>query len=155
MSAYTKSISKAKSLHQKYEQKMRRQRKILSHPAVKETFESIPLRLRKKVVVSLSTHRNSVLMCIYLRDLTSFKDPVLTKLIEPFIDWTTYVNEFTHDLPNKDFSFTREFGNGEDAFDISVLVYAYVKHDSPTCRVVVTEVTEEVVRVETKKIICE
>jgi len=35
-----------------------------------------------------------------------------------------------------------------------VTVFAYVKSDSPLCRVVVTGVTERMVREETKEIVC-
>jgi hypothetical protein len=37
---------------------------------------------------------------------------------------------------------------------IIVAVYAYVKSDSPLCRVVVTGVTERVIREEKKEIVC-
>jgi hypothetical protein len=37
---------------------------------------------------------------------------------------------------------------------INVSIYAYVKADSPTCRVVVTGVKERVIREETKEIVC-
>jgi hypothetical protein len=37
---------------------------------------------------------------------------------------------------------------------IIVAIYAYVKSDSPLCRVVVTGVTERVVREEKKEIVC-
>jgi hypothetical protein len=40
------------------------------------------------------------------------------------------------------------------AFDLRVVICAYVKTDSPLCRVVVTGVTERVVREEMKEIVC-
>lgn len=40
------------------------------------------------------------------------------------------------------------------AFIVSVQVMAYVKYDSPLCRIVTTGYTEEVVRKEVKQIVC-
>jgi hypothetical protein len=88
-------------------------------------------------------------------DLDSFKDKQLTNILERFLDWKTTTNEFTSGLPNKDFRFDKKCHDAKVGdFEISVAVYAYVKSDSPLCRIVVTGVTEEIVRRETKQIVC-
>ena len=93
-----------------------------------------------------------------LRNLDSFKVPKLTCLLERFrgSEWTARVNEYTNDSPNKDVHFEQripETGQYHE-FTLNVSIYAYVKSDSPLCRIVVTGVTERVVREEVKQIVC-
>jgi hypothetical protein len=91
-------------------------------------------------------------MNISIRDLDSFKSPKLTKVLEKFMgdEWKSRVNDYPNETPNKDFHFGKQVGE----FAIDVSIYAYVKSDSPLCRVVVTGVTERVVREEIKEIVC-
>jgi len=155
MTTFTKQIAAA-SLEVKTQAKRTLERaKFLRHPAVKATFNSIPPKLRKEATLSCSSFSGAININISMHDLDSFKDAKLTRLLEKFIDWETSVSEFTHYRPNKDFSFSKtvETDNGE-MFKLNVFVYAYVKEDSPLCRIVVAGFTEEVVRREIKKIVC-
>lgn len=98
--------------------------------------------------------------------------------------WEASAYDYAFTQPNRDYAFTRMvtlFGSAErlpatlvralrsahtalsatydDCYmpkevKIIVRVYAYVKSDSPMCRVVVTGTTERVVREETKEIVC-
>jgi hypothetical protein len=108
--------------------------------------------MRKDVNVSLSSYGDSVFMNLTIRDLASFKSPKLTKVLEEFMgdEWTARVNDYPNETPNKDFHFGKQVGE----FAIDVSIYAYVKSDSPLCRIVVTGVTERVVREEIKEIVC-
>jgi hypothetical protein len=155
MSTFTKQIASA-SLEVKTQAKRTLERaKFLRHPAVKEAFTAIPPKLRKEASLSCSSFSGAINISVAMYDLDSFKDAKLTRVLEKFIDWETSVSEFTHNCPNKDFSFSKsvETDNGE-MFKLNVFVYAYVKEDSPLCRIVVAGFTEEVVRKEIKKIVC-
>lgn len=128
---------------------------LLRHPEVKAAFNLIPAKVRKDAMLALSTYGNVVFISVTMYDLDSFKDKQLTKVLEKFIDWDTTTNEYTSGLPNKDFRFDKKCKDDKVGdFEISVAVYAYVKSDSPLCRIVVTGVTEEVVRKEVKQIVC-
>jgi hypothetical protein len=135
---------------------------MLKHPAVKAAFEAFPLNMRKHVNMSMSGYSSMVYISVTVRDLNSFKDAKLARVLEHFVDWGTTVNEYTTgDSPNKDFSFTKMFDDTRDtkgtkcaSVEIRVSIYSYVKSDSPLCRIVVTGVTERVVREETKQIVC-
>lgn len=127
---------------------------LMKNPDVRAAFEALPLNVRKEAELSLGY--GSVIITLNVRDLTSFKDKRLTSILERFIDWPTRVNEYTYGAPNKDFVFEKinmidpVAGN----FNLCVNVYSYVKSDSPLCRVVVTGVTERIVREEVKQIVC-
>ena len=129
---------------------------LLKHPKVKEAFELIPLNLRKSASLTLSCFSNSVFISLAMADLDSFKDKKFTSLIERFIDWDTATTDYTStDLPNKDVRFEQKnYDDKVGTFTIYVTVMAYVKADSPLCRIVTTGVTEEVVRKEIKQIVC-
>ena len=98
----------------------------------------------------MAAYSSTVYINATVRGLDSFKDAKLTRLLERFLDWETQVNEYTYGEPNKDFAFTKKI----DGMEIRVCIYAYVKSDSPLCRIVVTGVTERVVREEVKQIVC-
>ena len=155
MSTFTKQIAAA-SLEVKTQAKRTLERaKFLRHPAVKEAFNAIPPKMRKDVSIACSSYSPSISINVAMYDLNSFKDAKLTRVLEKFIDWEASVSEYTHGRPNKDFSFNKrvEMDSGE-MFTINVFVFAYVKEDSPLCRIVVAGFTEEVVRKEIKKIVC-
>jgi len=132
---------------------------LLKHPAVKAAFESFPRSQRKDVNMALTTYADCVYMNLSLRELDSFKDKQLVRILEQFMgsEWTARVNEYTDGTPNKDFHFERRvaLASPDDShFTIHVSIYAYVKSDSPLCRIVVTGVTERVVREEVRQIVC-
>lgn len=128
---------------------------LLKNPEVKAAFNMLPAPLRNVASLSLSTFGNVVMISVSMYDLDSFKDKKLTKVLEKFIDWKITTSEYTHSTPNKDFRFDKHFHDAKAGdFEISVGIYAYVKSDSPLCRIVTTGFTEEVVRKETKQIVC-
>ena len=155
MSTFTKQIAAA-SLEVKTQAKRTLERaKLLRHPAVKEAFNAVPPKMRKDASIQCSSFSSSVNISLSMQDLDSFKDAKLTRVLEKFIDWETSVSEYTHGRPNKDFSFNKRFETADGlSFTLNVFVYAYVKEDSPLCRIVVAGFTEEVVRKEIKKIVC-
>ena len=152
MSTFTKQIARVTRITRVTAKQLSARVALLKHPAVRAAFEAFPLSQRKDVDLSLSTYGDSVYINTTMRNLESFKVPKLTCLLERFMgsEWTARVNEYTNDTPNKDFHFERQV----DGFTIHVSIYAYVKSDSPLCRIVVTGVTERVVREETKQIVC-
>lgn len=145
----------------------------------KEVMTLIPPALRKLVNVSISTYSNEVYVGLTLRDLNSFKtDKRLLKVLEAFSgsEWTAATSDWGSDAPNRDFRFTKKVAwnvrsayleklaakhggqdnNGNpDTFDITFNVYAYVRSDSPTCRIVIKGVKEEIVRTNITEIICD
>lgn len=154
---------------------------LIQHPAIKETFNLLPPSVRAEAWLGSSDYDASVSIGVTLRDLPGFKAPVLQRAIEPFLSsaWRASTQDYTYDAPNRDFKFTQSFPLPQSLLDaverhpsarwlrandneymiprslsISVNIYAYVKADSPTCRVVVTGVKEEVVRTEVKEIVC-
>jgi hypothetical protein len=155
MSTFSKQVAKATRQARDEAKRMALKPTLLKHPAVKEAFEMIPLKLRKDATVALSGFTNTVMINLYMYDLDSFKDKKLTNILERFLDWETTTIDYTYSLPNKDVRFDRSY---EDAklgpFTVSVQVMAYVKSDSPLCRIVTTGFTEEVVRKEIKQIVC-
>jgi hypothetical protein len=147
--------------------------------------------------LDVDQNAETVRIGVSLRDLDSFKDPRLMKVLEAFVgdggagsavadgaEWESSTADYAFTMPNRDYSFTRRLSLADptrlppglrkalarahdtlsaltpwDAstpkeLKIVVNVYAYVKSDSPLCRVVVTGVTERVVREEKKEIVC-
>ena len=126
---------------------------LMKNPDVRAAFEALPLNVRKGATLSMGY--SSVYITLNMYDLTSFKDKRLTNVLERFIDWPTRVNEYTSGAPNKDFVFEKRLNDPVVGnFELSVTVYAYVKSDSPLCRVVVTDVIERIAREEVKQIVC-
>jgi len=152
MSEFTKQIARASRIARTEAKRLAARVALLKDPAVKAAFEAFPLVMRKNVNVSLSAYGDTVFMNTTIRDLDSFKSPKLTKVLEKFMgdEWKSRVNDYPNETPNKDFHFSKQVG--ELAIDVSI--YAYVKSDSPLCRVVVTGVTERVVREEIREIVC-
>jgi hypothetical protein len=152
MSEFTKQIARASRIARTEAKRLAARVALLKDPAVKAAFEAFPPVMRKDVNVSLSSYGDTVFMNLSIRDLDSFKSPKLTKVLEKFMgdEWKLRVNDYPNETPNKDFHFGKQVGE----FAIDVSIYAYVKSDSPLCRVVVTGVTERVVREEVREIVC-
>ena len=152
MTAFSKQIARASRIARTEAKQMAARVALLKHPAVKAAFEAFPPVMRKNVNVSLSAFGDTVFMNLSIRDLDSFKSPKLTKVLEKFMgdEWKLRVNDYPNETPNKDFHFGKQVGE----FAIDVSIYAYVKSDSPLCRVVVTGVTKRVVREEVREIVC-
>lgn len=132
---------------------------LLSRPEVKAAFLCFPKALRHEVAVGVSTYDDSVTMYLTLRDLDSFKDAKLIKLLEKFSgsEWKPHSNDYTYGAtPNRDFHFRRSVGEecGDDRFSIGVAIAAYVKSDSPLCRIVHKGYREEVKKVPITEIVC-
>jgi hypothetical protein len=192
---------------------------MLTHPAVRKAYATLTRALARAYAVPAPTpaldddcadvyvssgaiqpwldvdqHAETVRIGVSLRDLDSFKDPRLMKVLEAFVgdgsgaadgaEWESSTADYAYAMPNRDYSFTRRLSLADptrlppglrkalsrahdtlsaltpwDAstpkeLKIIVNVYAYVKSDSPLCRVVVTGVTERVVREEKKEIVC-
>lgn len=150
---------------------------FLTFPEVKEAFNIFPPLNRKRVNISSLGYSEEVALSLSLSNLSSFKDKQLLRLLERFSDstWRAETRDFTFNQPNRDYSFTRTIPvsfpennkharwlreNGYEhrvptTFALCVRIYAYVRSDSPTCRIVVTGVKEEVIRSEVKQIVCE
>lgn len=133
--------------------------------------------------VNTSEYSAEVSVGLTMRELASFKDERLTKLVSRFAgdEWTASTQDYTYDKPNRDFSFTmtiddpldtpalrltaaerrslawlREHASWEmpRTLTLSVQIYAYVKADSDACRIEVVGIEEEVVKKEIKRIVC-
>lgn len=158
---------------------------LLKHPMVRAAFDLFPREMRKDVWLSGGTYGGEVSLGLSLRNLPGFKDKRLVRVLERFanspIAWEAKTDDCTYGAtPNRDyvFSTTVPLDNYFDTvrgaqahiaalraaqegwripaeMTIKASVYAYVRTDSPTCRVVVTGVKEEVVRIETKEIVCD
>ena len=156
MSTFSKKASNAA---QKLREEAKRQllkSTLLKHHLVKEAFEMIPLNLRSKAHISMSSFSNMVFISIHMDGLDSFKDKRFTNVLERFLDWKTTTSEYTHSgAPNKDVRFDKHFDDPTmGRCTVSVTVMAYVKDDSPLCRIVTTGFKEEIVRTEIKQIVC-
>lgn len=157
MSTFTKQAAQAARNLRAEAKRMTAKASLIKRPEVKTAFESFPLNMRKEVSMHVASYSNTVFISTTVRGLDSFKVPKLTCLLERFIDWNAHVNDYTgNDTPNKDFTFTKRFKSidGVETMEIHVSIYAHVKSDSPLCRIVVTGVTERVVREEVKQIVC-
>lgn len=149
---------------------------LARHPVVRNILMCFPPALRAAVSMRISEYSDGVNFTLTMRDLESFKDKKLTKLLACFSgdEWRAQTNDYAHsDTPNRDFSFYADFpwtpkpskhtrwieaNCGEyhvpTTFKVNVSLFTYVKSDSPTCRIVVEGYEEEVVRKEIKKIVC-
>jgi hypothetical protein len=148
---------------------------LARHPEVKNVLMMFPPALRQYVGLSISDYSDTVNITLTLRDLESFKDKKLNKLLAKFAgdEWASHTNDYTNDMPNRDFHFNRDVPwtpkpskhtrwieancgayHIPHTFRVTVSLFTYVKSDSPTCRIVVEGYEEEVVRKEIKKIVC-
>jgi hypothetical protein len=155
----------------------------LDQPEVRNVLKCIPAKLRKDVSVSPSDYSDNITFYLTVRDLPSFKDKALTRVLEAFAgdDWSSCSNDYTYDQPNRDFVFTKTLtvplpvnahtrwlkkqgyihwseyeGDAGPSVRVEVKVFisAYVKSDSPLCRVEVVERKETIVIEEVKRIVC-
>lgn len=144
---------------------------LLKQPVVARTFNLLPPALRAKADVVLAYSGNSVLIYCNIFDLPSFKDAKLLNILEKFADWQSSTTDYTYNMPNRDFSFTRRFTWDHDTrsiaykklakeavvpttFELCVKLSAYVKQDSATCRII-TKTHEEVITKEERIIVCD
>lgn len=146
---------------------------LLRQPALARVFNSLPPAVRSDARLSLYSSSDVVFIAIFLRGLDSFKDKKLTSLLEKFADWKAQSTDYTSSTePNRDYTFTRDFTWDHDkrsiaykklmkeaqyvpeTFGISVGVYAFVKEDSNSCRIVV-KTREELVTKEERFIVCD
>ena len=131
--------------------------------------------------ISVSDYGTSIDIGVSLRDLESFKDAGLLKVLDGFTDggWDASSSDYTYAQPNRDFRFKRTIDRPLDALrltaaerrslkwldthssysiptelTLTVCVYAYVKADSDACRIEVVGIEEEVIRKEVKRIVC-
>lgn len=121
-------------------------------PELKQIWDQIPPKLRREVYISAQAFDYTLRVSLPMRELDGFKDKRLTKLLEKFADWSAETRDYTYDAPNRDYHFERKYPQG---FIVKFSVYAYVKSDSPTCRIVVKGVTTKVVEEEIREIVCE
>ena len=155
MSTFSKQAAIAVRANRAEVKRLALKANLLKHPEVKKSFEMLPPKMRKDASLAMSVFSNSVFINMHMFDLDSFKDKRFTSLLERFIDWEATTNDYTHHLPNKDVRFDKQCHDDKVGdFTISVQIMAYVKPDSPLCRIVTTGFTEEVVRKEVKQIVC-
>jgi hypothetical protein len=151
---------------------------LVSCPEVRTTLAALKRSMPKgaDIGVYVSDYNHTVYFTLKINNLDSLKSPVLAKALEPFAGdeaWRSHTNDYTYsDEPNRDFQFEtfvvvpimrktpavrwlqRHTGMGNDiVLSLSVRISAYVKADSDACRYEVN-ITEEVVRKETKRIVC-
>jgi len=156
MSTFTSKMHKARLSNKEQIKKQEAFGKLLraQAPALKQYFEMIPPSLRKHVSLTAESYDSTVRLGVSLRGLDSFKDKRLTRLLEKFAGdgWVAHTHDYTFDnQPNRDFDFTQQAHFG---IRIKVTIYAYVKSDSPLCRVVVKGVTTRVVEEQIREIVC-
>lgn len=155
---------------------------VARSPEVRAVLRMLPpaLRTSDTTYVSINSYgaKHEVYIYAHLRNLDNFKDdPRLARVLERFTDapevWEANTTDWTgNTLPNRDYRFTRttpwvtdmrspharwlaEHGDLPTSLYISVTLAAYVRSDSPTCRIVTTGIKEEIVRREIKEIVCE
>lgn len=158
---------------------------LIQHPEIKAAFNRLPPALRADAWIGGPEYGTAVQIGLTLSNLDSFKDKTLIKALAPFTTddaWEAHTSDWAGNQPNRDYIFSRtlylvhtpaihdaiqrhpsaRWLRANDhahavptMLDLRVAIYAYVKSDSPTCRVVVKGVTERVVREEVKEIVCE
>ncbi len=146
---------------------------MLRQPVLARVFNSMPTAIRSDARISMSSVSiDTVYISVFIRGLDSFKDKRLTSVLEKFADWQGQSTDYTSSTqPNRDFNFTRTFTWEHDTrsiaykklmkevhlapstFDICVCIYAYVKEDSSSCRIVTKEREETIKKVE-RFIVC-
>ncbi len=155
----------------------------LDRPEVRAVMKAFPASVRKDVSISPAEYTDSILFYLTLRDLPSFKDKHLTKVLEKFAgdEWASHTNDYTYDQPNRDFSFVKTLtiplpvnartrwlnkhgylwsSDYSETFaptvrvEVKVFISAYVKGDSDSCRIEVVERKERIVIEEVKRIVC-
>jgi len=120
-------------------------------PEIKAVYEMFPPAHRRNLQVYGDVWNDTLRLSLSLHDLDSFKDRKLTRLLEKFADWEASTSDFTYGNPNRDYYFTFLHPRG---LTFRVAIYAYVKSDSPTCKVVVRGITQRVIEEEIREIVC-
>jgi hypothetical protein len=148
---------------------------LLRQPAVSQVFHQLPPKLRSGAQVRLATFSDTVFISIILSGIDGFKDSKLIALLDRFMEpgWKAHTDDYAGgEVPNRDYRFTRRFTwehdtravaykklikeglNIPQTFEIIVNISAWVKSDSPTCRIVTKEREEVTKRVE-RFIVCD
>jgi hypothetical protein len=151
---------------------------LVSCPEVRTTLAALKRNMPKgaDIGVYVSDYNHTVYFTLKINNLNSLKDKALAKALTPFAGdeaWRSHTNDYTYgEEPNRDFQFERNVcvpivrktpavrwlqrhtGMGDRiVLSLCVRISAYVKADSDACRYEV-DVVEEVVRKETKRIVC-
>ena len=145
------------------------------HPEVRETLQRLPLAARRVANMGVSTFENSLSITITTPALDGFKtDKRLLRILDAMAGldgWEASTNDYgsVEYGPARTYTFLKkvpwEHTNLSPRnlsnlplptfFTLRLSVYAYVRSDSPTCRVVVTGVEEKMVRTEKTEIVCD
>lgn len=154
----TKQLAKAQRNLREQAKRVKARQALLRKPHIKQIWETIPMSMRKGTSVSVSDFTDSIYFSIPLDGLTSLKDdPRLMSVLERFTgsEWHASTSDWTGgDTPNRDFTFHQFIKEpGQDAFNIYVTVAAYVKGDSPSCKIE-TRLRTETVTKEERIIVC-
>lgn len=152
---------------------------VVASPQVRAALAALKRVMPKQhaqLCVFVSDFHHSVHITLRIENLNSLKDKALAKALTPFAGdetWRSSTNDYTFgEEPNRDFQFERNVcvpitrktpavrwlqrhtGMGDRiVLSLCVRISAYVKADSDACRYEV-DVVEEVVRKETKRIVC-
>lgn len=158
-----------------------RRKALMRIPEARAAFNLLTPALRKHAF--MNAELSSLQIGASLRELRSFKDPRLTRVLERIINGgfeADKTQDWAHSTtPERDYWFrlflpdsrrmeldaslpkaTREYFDSHyvwqlhDPLCIRIVVYAYVKEDSKTCRSVVVGIDERVVREERREIVC-
>lgn len=111
----------------------------------------------KQYTPSVHVYDESVSINVSMMRLESFKDPRLTETISDLLacaEWELETTDYASAL-NREFEFATKVVDDNTGLSMSyrVMINAYVKSDSPTCRKVVTGTETKVV--ETYEIQCD
>ena len=84
---------------------------LARHPEIKNILKMFPPALRKDVGLRVSDFGDGVNFSLRIQDLESFKDKKLGKLLAKFAgdEWASQTNDYTNDMPNRDFPSTARF----------------------------------------------
>jgi hypothetical protein len=152
---------------------------LVSSPEVRATLAALKRSMPKEsaeIGMHVSDYNHTIYLILKINNLNSLKDKALAKALTPFAGdeaWRSHTNDYTFgEEPNRDFSFERSVrvpivrktpavrwlqrhtGMGDTIYlSLNVRISAYVKADSDACRYEV-DVVEEIVRKETKRIVC-
>ena len=155
----TKQLASAQRELRKQMNQLRIRQGLLRRSQIKQVWNMFPASVRKSVSVSVSDFSDCVRFSLVLDGLTSLKDdPRLMSVLEKFAgdEWRAFTSDWTGgETPNRDFTFHSDVpaDNGLPHFRIQVTVMAYVKSDSPTCKIETRVLTETVTK-EERIIVC-
>lgn len=137
--------------------RMNERTKLLRHPAVLAAWNLFPIKQRKAVTLFMSDFYPIVYMSLTVDNLEGFKDERLLKMLEPFTTdaWQADTSDWTGgEQPNREFRFNQRLRDaGQNFLTLTVCINAYVKSDSPACRIVEKKHDEVVTKVE-RFIVC-